>query len=171
MNCFSRRGKKGENHGDPADPPRCRANKQRGHGTSDNDRPPVVGTSGRESGQVRWRVVHHTEGKTLKCHVTSFTTATARGNPDEWQGYNRRAREHVTVNHGRHEGARDEDDDGSREVPTNTVEGRWTGLRNFLRPFRGVHKQHLAGYVAMHEHAVNLKQISPTLISALVQSH
>jgi hypothetical protein len=47
------RGKKGELHPDPADPPRCRANKQRGHGTYANDRPPIVGTVGRESGQVR----------------------------------------------------------------------------------------------------------------------
>ncbi|MEQ8671902.1 MAG: hypothetical protein RIC84_01690 [Aggregatilineales bacterium] len=33
------RGKKGDEHFDPADPPRCRANKQRGHGTYANDRP------------------------------------------------------------------------------------------------------------------------------------
>ena len=30
---------------------------------------------------------------------------------------------------------------------TNTIEGVWTTLRNFLRPFRGVHKKFLAGYV------------------------
>jgi transposase-like protein len=165
------RGKKGENHGDPADPPRSRANKQRGHGTYDNDRPPVVGTIGRESGQVRLRVVHHTDGKTLTRHVARFTTATARVNTDEWQGYSRVAREQVTVNHGRHEGARDEEGDGLREVHSNTAEGMWTGLRKFLRPFRGVHKKHLAGYVALHDHAINLKKISPAFISALVKSN
>ena len=57
------RGKKGEKHYDPEDPPRRRANKQRGHGTYDNDRPPVVGTVGRRSGQVRLRVVKHTVAK------------------------------------------------------------------------------------------------------------
>ena len=171
MRCFRMRGKKGEKHGDPVDPPRSRANQQRGHGTYDNDRPPVVGTMGRESGQVRLRVVHHTDGKTLTRHVARFTTATARVNTDEWQGYSRVAREHVTVNHGRHEWARDEDGDGIREVHTNTAEGMWTGLRNFLRPFRGVHKKHLAGYVALHEHAINLKKIPPTFISALVKSN
>jgi hypothetical protein len=46
----------------------------------------------------------------------------------------------------------------------------WTGLRNFLRPFRGVHKRYLSGYVAMHEHAINLKRITPAFITALVQS-
>lgn len=33
----------------------------------------------------------------------------------------------------------------------NTVEGMWTGLRSFLRPFRGVSKWHLAGYGAMFD--------------------
>jgi hypothetical protein len=117
------RGKKGEKHGDPADPPRCRANKRRGQGTYDNDRPPVVGTIGRESGQVRLRVVHHTDGKTLKRYVARFTTSTARVNTDEWQGSTRLAREHVTVNHGHPEWARDEEGDGIREVHTNTAEG------------------------------------------------
>lgn len=130
-----------------------------------------MGTIGRESGQVRLRVVHHTDGKTLTRHVARFTTATARVNTDEWQGYSRVAREHVTVNHGQQEWARDEDGDGIREVHTNTAEGMWTGLRNFLRPFRGVHKKHLAGYVALHEHAINLKKISPAFISALVKSN
>jgi hypothetical protein len=81
------------------------------------------------------------------------------------------AREQVTVNHGRHEGARDEEGDGLREVHSNTAEGLWPGLRNFLRPFRGVHKKHLAGYVALHDHAINLKKISPAFISALVKSN
>jgi transposase len=60
------RGEKGEKHCDPTDPPRRRANKQRGHGTYENDRPPIVGTIGRDSGQVQLRVVHHTDSKTLK---------------------------------------------------------------------------------------------------------
>ena len=60
------RGKKGERHADPLDPPRRRANKQRGHGTYDNDRPPIVGTVGRYSGQWRLRVRHPTDGKTLQ---------------------------------------------------------------------------------------------------------
>lgn len=165
------RGKKGEKHYDPDDPPRRRANKQRGHGTYDNDRPPVVGTVGRRSGQVRLRVVKHTDRKTLEQHVAKFTIAKARVNTDEWQGYNHIIREHVTVNHGIHEWARDDDGDGIREVHTNTAEGMWTGLRIFLGPFRGVHKDHLPGYVAIHEHAINLKKISPKLISALVQSN
>ena len=39
----------------------------------------------------------------------------------------------------------------------NTSEGFWTGLRKFLRPFRGVNKVYLQHYLAMHEWAHNIK--------------
>ncbi len=58
-----------------------------------------------------------------------------------------------------------------REVHTNTIEGLWTTLRNFLRPFRGVHKKHLKYYVAMCEHRINLKRVSPDFIARLVAKH
>ncbi len=77
------RGKKGEKHSDPADPPRRRANKQKGHGTYANDRPPIVGTVGRESGQVRLRMVKHTNAKTLERHMAQFTQPDAVANTDE----------------------------------------------------------------------------------------
>ena len=162
------RGKKGEKHREPNDPPRRCANKQRGHGTYDNDRPPIVGTVGRDSGQVRLRVVLHTDGKTLEKHVARFTQAQATVNTDEWRGYNHIDRERLTVEQGVHEWARDDEGDGIREVHINTAEGMWTTTRNFLRPFRGVHKRYLSGYVAMCEHGINLKRISPAFIAAIV---
>ena len=106
------RGKKGELHSDPEDPPRKRANKQRGHGTYDNDRPPIVGTVGRESGHVRLRVVHNTDRKTLEAHVHQFTLIEATCYTDEWPAYNHIIREHATVCHAEHEWARDDDGDG-----------------------------------------------------------
>lgn len=169
MKCFRTRGKKGEKHHNPADPPRRRANKQKGHGTYANDRPPIVGTVGRESGQVRLRVTKRTDSKTLRRHIKRFTRTQAVANTDEWQGYNRIERQRVSVSHAEHEWARDDDGDGIREVHINTTEGMWTGTRNFLRPFRGVHKKHLAGYVAMCEHHINRKRISRQFIAALVR--
>lgn len=169
MKCFRMRGEKGKKHSDPADPPRRRANKQKGHGTYDNDRPPIVGTVGRESGHVRLRVVKHTDGPTLKRHMARFTQPDAVANTDEWKGYNSIERKRVTVQHGQREWARDEDGDGIREVHINTAEGMWTGTRNFLRPFRGVHKGYLSDYVAMCEHSINLKRITPPFIAALVR--
>jgi transposase len=164
-------GKKGKPHPDPADPPRIRANKLRGHGTYANDRAPVVGTVGRESGQVCLRMVHHTDRTTLETYVDQFTQTQTICNTDEWQGYNHIIREHKTVCHAKHEWARDDDGAGIREVHTNTAEGMWTDLRNYLRPFKGVHKDYLSGYVAMAEFRRNLKRISPDFIASLVSLH
>ncbi|MEJ5301702.1 MAG: hypothetical protein WHS38_12010, partial [Thermodesulforhabdaceae bacterium] len=72
---------------------------------------------------------------------------------------------------GKREWARDDNGDGKREVHVNTCEGLWTTVRNFLRPFRGVHKKYLAGYVAVCEFRINLKRISPAFISQLVRLH
>jgi transposase len=165
------RGKKGDKHRDPLDPPRRRANKQRGHGTYAKDRPPIVGTVGRRSGQCRVRVRHHTDGKTLQKHVHGYTQKDTTCYTDEWQGYNHLKRPHSTVGHGQKEWARDDDGDGVREVHVNTIEGLWTTARNFLRPFRGVHKKSLHSYLAMCEHKINLKRISPKFIAQLVAQH
>jgi hypothetical protein len=80
---FQNAGKKGDKHRDPTDPPRRRANKQRGHGTYENYCPPIVGTIGRDSGQVRLSVVQHTDSKTLKQHLAQFTQPYAAANTDE----------------------------------------------------------------------------------------
>lgn len=171
MRCFRMRGKKGEEHSDPADPPRRRANKRRGRGTYANDRPPIVGTVGRESGQVRLRVVGNTTGPTLCRHVHQFTQCTAQVYTDESESYHQLKRAHATVCHAIKEWARDDDGDGIREVHTNTTEGMWAGVRTFLRPFRGVHKRSLSGYIAICEFRINLKRISPAFLSALVRVH
>ena len=55
-----------------------------------------------------------------------------------------------------------------REVHCNTQEGLWTGLRNFLRPFRGVNKRYLYQYVAIFEWGYNIKRVTPEFIRALL---
>lgn len=171
MSCFKMRGKKGDEHFNPLDPPRGRANKRRGRGTYENDRPPVLGVIGRQSGEVRLRVVMDTKAATLEEHVHAFTLPDCHLYTDEYDSYNGIQRIRSAVAHGLKEWARDDDGDGIREVHTNTAEGMWTGLRNFLRPFRGVHKKYLSGYVAVHECSINLKRISPAFIAALVKVH
>ena len=126
---------------------------------------------GRETRQVRIRVMKNTQGKTLCPFVERFTQAKATLYTDEYDSYNRLKRVRHTVCHGKNEWARDDDGDGIREVHVNSNEGGWTGLRNFLRPYRGVHKAYLSGYVAIHELAVNHKQVSPVVIAALVRIH
>ena len=103
--------------------------------------------------------------------VLPATKPGARVYTDEWTGYNplgRSGRGHATVNHNRGEFARDDDGDGIREVHCNTLEGIWTGLRNFLRPFRGVNKVYLEQYVIIFEWAYNLKVVTAAFLRVLL---
>jgi transposase len=165
------RGKKGVPHTDPEDPPRRRGNEARGHGTWENDRPPVCGVVGREGGQVRLTVAEHADGETLRGVVRRATWPMVSVFTDEWGGYNglpEMGRRHATVCHAAGEWARDDDGDGIREVHDNTLEGLWTGLRNFLRPFRGVNKKYLHQYVAMFEWGYNVKRATSSFLWAIL---
>lgn len=160
---YQNAGEKGIRHSDPDDPPRRRANKARGHGTWDKDRPPVLGIVGRESGQVQFIVKKNSARVDLEPSVLDATKQWTTINTDEWGAYNHLSeshRQHATVCHGKNEWARDDDGDGIREVHVNTSEGLWTGARNFLRPFRGVNKIYLQQYLAIHEWAHNLKEVT-----------
>ncbi len=164
-------GEKGSEHFEPTDPPRVRANKRRGRGTLANDRPPVLGTVGRLTGQVRLRVVTNTKQTTLRAHVEQFTGPGTHVYTDEYDSYATIERTHTTVCHAAGEWARAADGDGTREAHTNTCEGMWAGLRTYLRAFRGVHKGYLSGYVALHEFRVNLKAVTELFVAALVTVH
>jgi transposase len=137
----------------------------------DNDRPPVAGVVGRESGLLRLRVVDRADGPTLLEFVRRMTWPTVLVYTDEWAAYDRLpelARWHATVCHAEREWARDEDGDGVNEVRDNTPEGIWTGLRNYLRKFRGVNKTDLAQYVAVFLRAYNIKAVTDEYLRALI---
>jgi len=168
---FQNAGEKGAPHPDPDDPPRRRANKRRGIGTMENDRPPVAGIVGRETGQARLTVCNDTKQSTIQPALENAVRPDAVLNTDEssaYEGIGETGRTHVTVCHSAGERARDDDGDGVREVHDNTMEGMWTGLRNFLRPFRGVHKKYLGLYVAMFEWEYNLKRVTDDFLRALM---
>lgn len=131
----------------------------------------VVGTVGRHTGRGRLRVREHTDGGRLRAHGHRYPRGPARCYTDEWQGYARIARAHSAVCHGPKEWARDDDGDGIREVHGNPLEGLWTAGRNCLRPFRGVHQKSLEDYLAICEHRINRKRISPAFIAGLVAAH
>ena len=129
--------------------------------------------AGRATGRVRLEVARQSTGATLLDFVGRATGPGVTLNTDEWQGYNGVAatgRGHATVCHtpGQREWARDDDGDGVREVHNNTAEGIWTGLRNFLRPFRGVSKWYLNQYVAVFQWAHNLKAATDEFLRALL---
>ena len=104
--------------------------------------------------------------------MLSATQSGSTVNTDEWSAYGNlddAQRIHVTVCHtpGKRVWARDDDGDGIREVHNNTIEGLWTGLRNFLRSFRGVNKLYLQQYIAMHQWAHNLKKVTMRFLRIL----
>jgi transposase-like protein len=170
---YQNAGEKGIPHLDPGDPPRRRANKRRGHGTKKNDRPPVVGIVGRGSGEVRLKVVEHADQETLEEFVEQTTTPGATVYTDEWSGYDHLpelGRNHSTVCHtpGQREWARDDDGDGVREVHNNTMEGIWTGVRNFLRTFRGVNKEYLGQYIGIFEWGYKIKSVTLEFLRSLL---
>ena len=47
------------------------------------------------------------------------------------------------------------------------MEGFWTGLRNYLRTFRGVSKHYLYQYVAMYAWIHNVKIMNSDLAQAM----
>ena len=132
------------------------------------------GVVGRLSGQVRLRMLHHSSGAELRPLGEAASAPGSVFNTDEWRGYNWVAasgRQHKTVCHapGIREWARDEDSDGVREVHVNTIEGLWTGVRNFVRPFRGLSKGYLSQYLAGFEWAHNLREAIPELIRMMLR--
>jgi transposase len=126
---------------------------------------------GRASGRVRLSVEGHSDAATLNRVAREAVTAPARANTDEWGGYNRLAEvgcARSSVCHAAREWARDDDGDGVREVHVNTLEGLWTGLRNFLRPFRGVNKKYIYQYARMFGWGHNIKRVTPEFIQAML---
>jgi transposase len=159
------RGKKSTPHLDPTDPPRRRGNKPKGHGTSANDRPPIIRIISRDTGEQRWWVCDHANRHTCRNLIAdNIPAGSTTLYTDEWQSYHGSHAAHATVCHSAREWARDDDGDGRREVHCNSCEGAGTALRTYLRAFRGVHKRYLHLYVATYEAMVNTKRVTPHLI-------
>jgi transposase len=119
----------------------------------------VFGAIGRETGDAIVRQAFRSTRRAREPLVIHASRPDATIMSDEWHAYDAlptTGRGHATVNHRRGEYARDDDSDGVREVHNNTMEGFWLGLRNFLRPVRGVSKWWLDNYVhfyaCLHNH-------------------
>jgi transposase len=128
---------------------------------------------GRNSGELRSEVLDRANGEELEEVVGCATLEGTMVHTDEWKGYNglpRMKRGHQTVDHSgpKSSWARDDDGDGVREVHCNTMEGLWTGLRNFLRPFRGVSKWYLAQYEAIFQWGHNIKSVTDEFLRILL---
>jgi transposase len=158
-------GKTSTPHRDPSGLPRRRANQRKGHGTSANDRPPIISVVSRETGEQRFGVGDDADRRTGHALITeNLPAGSTRLYTDEWQSSRGSHPAHATVRHGVYEWARDADGDGQREGHGHTCEGAGAALRTYLRAFRGVHKPSLHLYVATYEAMVNAKRITPELI-------
>jgi len=128
---------------------------------------------GRATHEFRSEVLDHASGAELEEVIDCTTLEGTTVNTDEWKGYNglpRMRRVHVTVDHSgpKSTWARDDDGDGVREVHCNTQEGIWTGVRNYLRPFRGVSKWYLAQYEAIFQWGYNIKAVTDEFLRILL---
>jgi transposase-like protein len=122
----------------------------------------------RETGEHRFWVCDHADTRTCTALIAAnVPTDSTTLYTDEWQSYRGSHPSHATVRHGLREWARDDDDDGRREVHCNTCEGAGAALRTYLRAFRGVHKQYLHLYVATYEAMLNTKRVTPALIQRM----
>ena len=120
-------------------------------------------------------VVEHADRTTLEELVEQAATPGTTVSTDEWSGYDHLPelnRNHSTVCHtpGQREWARDDDGDGDgiREVHNNTMEGIWTGVRNFLRVFRGVSKHYIDQYIGIFEWGYNIEEVTEEFLRALL---
>lgn len=126
---------------------------------------------GRESKQIRLEVCLTASIEQIQPKVEYSTDKDIHLYTDEAGAYNRvrkSGRRHSTVCHSKKEFARDDDGDGINEVHCNSCEGLWTGVRNFIRPFRGVHKKYLAQYIAIFENNFNFKKQFIQVIRAMI---
>ncbi len=138
--------------------------KRKGKGTYDNDRPPILSLISRTTHEVRYWVLEHADKPTTRTIVEgNVPPKSTILYTDEASNYPDVHAQHASVCHSVKEWARD-DGDGVREVHCNSCEGAGTGLRTFLRTFRGVHKYYLADYVATYETMANAKSITSTVI-------
>lgn len=171
---YQNAGEKGIPHADLDDPPRRRANSRRGHCTFETDRPPIAGVVGREPGEVRLDVIETASmvesddavdggclgGRRSTPMSGAATTASA--------GATAGSIEQSIIRGRSGPGRSTRMANGVREVHCNTMEGLWTGVRNFLRPFRGVSKWFLAQYVAVFQCGYNLKEVTNEFMRVLM---
>lgn len=153
-------GHKGSNERADDRAPRKRGLKERGRGSWEKGRPPVLGLAQRRPkdkeiepppAQVYLEVTKNVQTETVKPIITARVREGSELHTDEFDIYNfaeRAGYKHYTVNHSQGEWARHE---GGRVVHCNTVEGIWSALRIFLARFRGINKRFLHLRVARFE--------------------
>lgn len=151
--------------------PRCRRLKgERGRGTLEKEKPPVLGMLQRD-GEVVIRMLANVQMETIEPLILDTIEEGSLIYTDEYNIYGRLedwGYGHKSVNHGKGEYARDEDEDGFCEVHVNTIEGFWSLLRSWLRPHRGISQEKLPIYLSFFEFVHNVRKRGKSLLSSMV---
>jgi hypothetical protein len=164
--CYQSAGSKGlprevERH-DRA--PRQRGIQLRGRATAETGRPPILGLVQRRdktdpdapAAQVSLEVLEHVRPATIKPIIAAKVKGGAQffTDADNIDHGTKADYDHRTVNHGAGAYAR-RDPDGAC-VHCHTMEGLWSGLRNFLDRFKGISQRFLhlrvGRYEFLHNH-------------------
>jgi hypothetical protein len=128
----------------------------------------------RELGEVRLELIDSAGPAELDAFVDRSCLGGTTVNTDTWAGYGRvggrHGRSHAVADHSGPRGtwAIDADGDGVCEVHCDTMEGIWTGARNFPRPFRGVSKWRASQYVAMFERSHDIKKAKDEFLGVML---
>ncbi len=144
--------------------PRQRGIQLRGRATAETGRPPILGLVQRRdktdqdapAAQVYLEVLEKVRTATIKPIIAAKVKGGAQFFTDAYtiDHFTKADYDHRTVNHGAGEYAR-RDPDGAC-VPCNTMEGLWSGLRNFLDRFKGISQRFLhlrvGRYEFLHNH-------------------
>jgi transposase-like protein len=148
--------------------PRQRGIQLRGRATAETGRPPILGLVQRRdktdqdapAAQVYLEVLENVRTATIKPIIAAKVKVGAQFFTDEYNIYHftKVDYDHRTVNHGAGEYAR-RDPDGTC-VHCNTMEGMWSGLRNFLDRFKGISQRFLHLRVARYEFLHNSKHLN-----------
>jgi len=144
---------------------RVRGLSQRGRGTYETDRPPILGIVNRCTHLIQLFVCVNLQIITIESLIKKVVKVGSTIYTDEYNIYNRLTNwnyNHKTVCHSRFEYAIDYDGDGINKAHCNTVEGLWSLLRQYLRQFRGINKENLKYYVNFFEYIYNLERLDYT---------
>jgi transposase len=151
---------------------RRRLKGERGRGTLEKEKPPILGMIQR-GGEVVLRMLPNVQQVTIRPIIERTVGGGSLVYTDEYDIYARLdawGYGHKTVCHSSGEYARDDDGDGFCEVHVNTMEGFWSLLRSWLRPHRGISQEKLPVYLGFFQFVHNTRRRGKALLGALVEA-
>jgi len=118
-------------------------------------------------GEVVIRMLGNVQQVTIKPRIQATIVSGALVYTDEYDIYSRLEQwgdNHESVCHSAGEYARDDDGDGFCEIHVNTMEGLWSLLRSWLRPYRGISQAYLPLYLGFFEFVHNVRRRGKALL-------